>query len=343
LTQPAHVQTSHPRRKLGRLAPHPETTHPSLKLADFLNPGYALTVPSAVDYLSHVITWPMFGNDTLGDCTAAAAGHQREAWTNYGRGATVLTSDADVLKFYEACSGYIPGRPDTDQGANMQDCCDYWRQAGLAGDRILAFFKISPQNLAEVKAALYLFGGVYVGVNLPTSALDQFDDGDPWDYQPTLDNSIEGGHCVHLGAMDAAGTMTVTTWGRTQRVTTAWWQHFTEECWAIASLDWINQGGLSPEGLDTAALNAQYQAMNPGQPGPFPVATPPAPPPGPTPTPTPTPAPTPTPPVVSVADQALAAAIPASWLSGRHISSNATVQTALAAWFQATGLTPGGK
>lgn len=341
MTQPAHVQTSHPRRRLGRLAPHPESTHARLKLADFLLPGYALTVPSAVDYLSHVATWPMYGNDTLGDCTAAAAGHQREAWTNYGQGATTLTADADILRFYEACSGYIPGHPDTDNGAVMQDCCNYWRKAGLAGDKILAFFQINPSNLAEVKAALYLFGGVYVGVNIPTSALDQFDAGVAWDYDPTADNSIEGGHCIHLGAMDATGLMTVTSWGRTQKVTPAWWNRFTEECWAMASMDWVNKAGLSPEGLDVAALNAQYQAMNPGQPGPFPTVTPPPQPPVP---PTPPTPPTPPPvPVVSIADQALANAISASWLDGRHIAGNAAAQTALKQWFAATGLTPGQK
>lgn len=332
MTQPAHVQTSHPRRRLGRLAPHPESTRSRLKLDRFLVSGYALTVPTAVDYLSHVGTWPMFGNDSLGDCTAAAAGHLREAWTNYGHGATVMTSDADVLSFYEACSGYVPGHPDTDNGAVMQDCLDYWRKTGLAGDRILAFFQVNHRDLAQVKAALYLFGGVYVGVNIPTSALDQFDAGKPWDYDTHADNSIEGGHCIHLGAMDATGLMTVTTWGRTQKVTPAWWARFTEECWSAASMDWVNASFISPEGLDTAALNAEYQRLNPGQPGPFPVApVPPGPP----------PPPPPTPPAVSVADQALAAAVPQSWMGSRHIGGNATVCNALKAWFTATGLKPG--
>lgn len=344
MTQPAHVQTSHPHRKLGRLAPHPESTHSRLKLADFLLDGYALTVPPAVDYLSKVITWPMYGNDNLGDCTAAAAGHMREAWTEYGQGATTLTTDADVLAFYEAVSGYIPGRPDTDQGANMQDCLAYWRKVGLAGDTILAFFQVDPSNIAEVKTALWLFGGIYVGVNLPSSALDQFDNNQAWDYQPQLDNTIEGGHCVHLGALDSAGLMTVTSWGRTQKVTPAWWSRFVVEAWSAVTMDWV-KANESPEGLDTAALNAAYLDIThqPG-PGPFPVpVTPPAPPPAPTPPgPGPVP-PVPPVPVVSVADQALANSISVSWLDGTHIGGNAKVQTALAAWFKATGLTPGGK
>lgn len=345
MTQPAHVQTSHPGRKLGRLAPHSELTHPRLRFEEFLTPGYALAVPAVVDYLGEVTTWPMYGNDTLGDCTAAAAGHQREAWTRYGQGATTVTTDADVLAFYELCSGYIPGQPSTDNGAVMQDCLNIWRRTGLAGDKILAFFEINPKNLAEVKTAAWLFGGCYVGVNLPSSALDQFDAGQPWDYVPTADNTIEGGHCVHLGGVDSSGLMKVTTWGHTQLVTQAWWNQFVEECWAPVSQDWI-KNNTSPEGLDTAALNAQFQQLT-GQPGPFPpppapTPTPPAPTPTPpAPTPAPTPPPTPAPPLVSVADQALAAAIPESWLDGRHIANNAAVQTALKEWFKATGLTPG--
>jgi hypothetical protein len=249
----------------------------------------------------------------------------------------VLTTDADVLRFYEQCSGYVPGHPDTDQGAVMQDCLNNWRKVGLSGDRILAFFQISPTNLSEIKAALWLFGGCYVGLNLPASALDQFDAGKAWDFDPHADNTIEGGHCVHLGAMDASGLMTVTTWGRTQKVTPAWWDHFVDECWAIASQDWIRDF-KSPEGLDTAALNAAFQDMT-HQPGPFPVS----PTPGPTPTPTPSPTPPPVPPVVTVADQGLASAISASWLNGQHIGGNSVTQTALKEWFKATGLTPGKK
>jgi len=330
LTQPAHVQTNRHQLKLGRLAPHSEATHPRLKLENFLTSGYSLTVPPVVDYLSKVTTWPVSLNDRLGDCTAAAAGHLRESWTAYAQGATTVTTDADILTFYEECSGYIPGRPDTDQGAVMQDCLNIWRKTGLAGDKILAFFQINPSNLAEIKTALYTFGGIYVGVNLPNSALDQFEAGQPWDYNSRLDNRIAGGHCVHLGAIDSSGLMTVTTWGRTQQVTPAWWAKFTEESWAAATVDWV-KNNVSPEGLDTAALNAEFQALT-GQPGPFPVA--------PTPTPTPTPTPPPAPVPVSVADQALAAAIPASWLNGYHVGNNEQVRKALQSWFAATGLTP---
>lgn len=328
------VVTPVPQLKYGRLAPHPESTHPRLKLARFLRPGFALTVPGAVDYLSRVYSWPVYANDSLSDCTAAAAGHLRQAWTCYGQGATTVTADSDVLAFYEACSGYQPGNPSTDNGAVMQDCLGYWRQTGLATDKILAYFQVNPADLAEVKTAAWLFGGLYVGVNLPISALDQFNAGQPWDLNPSADNRIDGGHCVHLGAIDSAGVMTVTTWGKTQRVTPAWWRQYTEEAWAVATLDWV-RNYQTPENLDTTALNAEFQQLT-GEPGPFPAA------PAPTTTP-PSPAPQPGG-GPSVADLALAHAVHPRWLTTRHLlPGNHTVAAALTAWFTATGLTPTGK
>lgn len=259
---------------MGRLAPHPEITHPRLKLGLFVQPGTALDVPSSVDYLSKVTAWPGYFNASLKDCTAAAAGHQREVWTRYGQLATITTTDADVLRFYERCSGYRIGDPSSDRGAIMQDCLDVWRRTGLGRDRILAFFQLDHTNLAEVKTALWLLGGVYVGVNFPRSAMTQFNNRQPWDYNPGLDNTIEGGHCVHLGAIDATGMLTVTTWGQTQQVTPAWWAQFVEEAWCSASQSWM-RAGLSPAGLDTAKINMLFANLT-GEPGPFPATPAPA-------------------------------------------------------------------
>jgi hypothetical protein len=212
----------------------------------------------------------MFNNDTLSDCTAAAAAHQRTAWTTYGQGTPVVSTDAQVLRFYELCSGYRPGQRSTDRGAVMQDCLTMWRKVGLGGDKILAFFQLNHTDLDEIREALWLFGGVYTGVNIPASAMTQFHAGKPWRYDPTLDNTIIGRHCVHLGAMDTHhGSAKVTTWGTVHNVTLEWLVEFTEEAWGVCSPDWINNT-MSPEGLDCAALNAAFTELT-GEPGPFPT------------------------------------------------------------------------
>jgi hypothetical protein len=307
---------------MGRLAPYPEETHARLHFGEFLTATATISVPPVVDYLFSVPSFPMFGNDTLSDCTAAAAAHLREVWTAYGQGAASVTSEADVIKFYEVCSGYNPANPATDRGAVMQDCLDAWRKTGLAGDKILAFFQINPTDLAEIKAALYMLGGNYVGVNFPRSAMAQFNAGQPWTYDPRADNTIIGGHCVHLGAIDSNGLMKVTTWGRTQVVTADWWNRFVEECWGVASSDWI-KNSQAPNGLDTAKLNAAFFQITKGQPGPFPEA--------------PAPAPVPAPPVPVDHNRELWT-VAQPWTQRWHVPNSDTsrVSDALKAWGDAT-------
>ena len=93
---------------------------------------------------------------------------------------------------------------------------------------------------------------------------------------------IEGGHCVTVvGYTDAY--LTVCTWGKsTQKMTYAFWNKYVEEAWALVSQDWWNAAtGKDPEGVDLAALGAQWAALT-GQPNPFPNdPTPPPPPPPP--------------------------------------------------------------
>lgn len=316
-------------RKMGRRPPHPPTTHPRLKFREFLRTPHpsSVAVPAAVDYISAVTSWPMFLNDSLSDCTVAQAGHSTEGFTEYGSGTAIKVTDQDVLTMYEAVSGYVPGQPSTDNGAVIQDVLTYWRKTGLGAHKILAFFEIDPTSAIEVKTALYLLGAVTVGVNLPQSALDQADAGQPWTVSPAANNQIVGGHAIHLGGIDADGTLWFVTWGKPQAATPAWFAKYAEETWGVASAEWISNF-TSPEGLNVAPLNAAFEALT-GEAGPFAAPPPPVTP------------PVPTPVAPSAADIALAAAIPAAWLTEFHIGGNDRVRDALKAWLATTGLKPG--
>ena len=314
---PPHIGTHYPELKFGRLPNDP--TKPRLRLSPFLRAEYTGQVPPTVDYLSSVKTWPMALNDRLGCCTASAACHCTEAWTTYGSGVTATPTDQDVLTFYELCSGYNPNNPSSDSGAVMQDCLNIWRKTGIGGHRIGAFFEINVTDLVELKAALYLFGGLYVGLNCPNSALQQFRNGQPWDVVPN-DGGIAGGHCVHLGCNVNGQDLVVTTWGRLQHVTPRFWARYMEEAWAPVSFEWIS-ANKAPQGLDVVALNAAFQQLT-GQPGPFPVA--------PTPTPTPTP-------VVDAADQALVTAVGPWATQGWHPWTQ-NIADAINTWRRAKGI-----
>lgn len=270
-------------RKYGKLAPHPEDTHPRVKLAPALDA--TLVVPPVVDWFSRVTDWPMYLNDRIGDCTIAAAGHIEEAASAYGTGTTVKVTNTDVLKAYSAVSGYDPATGANDDGAVMQDVLDYWRKTGIGGHTILGFAQVDHTNPAEMALALYLFGHLYLGIQVPQSAEDQFAAGQPWDYTDPR-SPILGGHAINVGGFDArTGRWKPVSWGKPIDMTQRFVAAYADEAWIVITREWWQAQGGDPEGVDLTVVGGQYTALTRQ---PFPV-TPPAP------TPTPTPGPVPGP------------------------------------------------
>lgn len=263
-----HVVSQEEFVKLGRNTPYSEAEKPRLLLDRYLT---AIEVPAVVDYASEVISWPMYGNDTIGDCTAACAGHQVQAWTRY-TGAEADIPQDDIIQLYSAVSGYDPSTGANDNGAVIQDVLAYWRKSGVpvAGHQILAFAQL--KDLSQVRQALYVFGSVYLGVNFPQSALDQFDADQPWDVSG--DGTIVGGHAVPL---QYAGTGTVPyeviTWAKPQGMTQAFLDTYCEEAWVVITADWLDKNGHTPAGLDLQQLGADLAALT-GDPNPFPAPAP---------------------------------------------------------------------
>lgn len=128
--------------------------------------------PRSVDWTAKIPSWPMFSNDTLGDCTAAAAAHMIQCWTA-NAGNVFTPADAQVIAAYSATGHYIPGNAATDQGAVELDVLNFWRQQGIAGHKIDAYVSFSARNFEHTRAAINIFGGIYIGLALPLSAQSQ--------------------------------------------------------------------------------------------------------------------------------------------------------------------------
>src|SRR5271167_2242956 len=65
-------------------------------------------------------------NVSLGDCTCAAVGHALQVWSYAADGSILTPPDSDIEALYEAVGGYVPGDPNTDQGAVEQEVLKYW-------------------------------------------------------------------------------------------------------------------------------------------------------------------------------------------------------------------------
>lgn len=236
--------------KLGKLPPRVDPR--TLKLQNYLKP--ALPPPPLQADWTYGITQPygMMANDSVGDCTCAAAGHAIQVWTANSGNEVTLSDDA-VLAAYEAVSGYDPSDPSTDQGAVLLDVLKFWRKVGIGGRTIHAFASVDPTNLDLVRNGIHLFGGLIIGIRFPQSARHQ----KVWTVVPG--SPIEGGHAIALPRYWASGPFCI-TWGERQMMTWDFFQSYCDEAWAIISEDFMS-GNVSASALDMDALHADLDMI----------------------------------------------------------------------------------
>src|ERR1700722_5794175 len=125
-------------------------------------------LPEKVYYERLIRNWMMFKNDVLSNCTAAAVAHSRMNAVAHGSG-NVLTctpTQGQVDAFYSATTGWIPGKPETDQGGDEDVVLDYAVKNGFAGSQLIARVEIDPTNIDHIKQAIHIFGSVYTGIEL---------------------------------------------------------------------------------------------------------------------------------------------------------------------------------
>ncbi len=228
--------------------------------------------PEAVDWTGKLAAIGMMGNDSLGDCTCAAVGHAVQVWTSIAKGAEVTLADSDVIALYEIVGHYVRGQANTDQGAVETDVLGYWLKNPVAGNALSAYAALEPGNLTEIKDAISLFGGCYIGLALPVSAQSQ----DIWAVPaggPTGpgEPGSWGGHAVFVAAYDQRG-LTCITWGALKRMTWEFWSTYCDEAYALLSPDWQASGNKAPGGADWSALVADMAALGAGAGPPKPLA-----------------------------------------------------------------------
>ena len=285
----------------------------TLKLARYL-PGaqqaQPLQPPASVDYAHGIEDWEMMLNDRLGCCTISAIGHAVQTWTANALGRELTVPDSTILEYYEKWDGYNPADPATDQGGVELDVLNDWRQGKFDGHSLDAYVSIALGDSSELEnpemgrssvlpvpqiaTAIWLFGGAYIGVELPIRAQTQ----DVWDVPdypgPDDKPGSWGGHAVYLvgydfelpivdfrlsvekpnvdpqlsvGSGESAidrrqSTMTCITWGKPKQMPFAWFEKYCSEAYALVSKDWLRSNGVAPNGFDLATLESDLEAVS---------------------------------------------------------------------------------
>jgi hypothetical protein len=257
----------------------------------------------------------MMLNDRLGCCTIAAVAHAVQVWTA-NAGYELSFPDPVILDYYQTWDGYKPADPSSDQGGVEIDVLNAWRQQGFGGQALEAYGAIdlgvgdwglgagenpnthpstpsTPRvsilpNL-DVMDAIWLFGGAYIGVELPVRAQTQ----EIWDVPENLTADDEpgswGGHAVYLVGYETGlarvpfadfrssleeppisspssidnqqSTITCITWGQLKKMTWRWFAKYCSEAYGLVAKAWLRESGISPSGFDLATLEADLKAI----------------------------------------------------------------------------------
>jgi hypothetical protein len=247
--------------KLGKLPFVRKAT--DLHFRDYRDRSIVLPVPpAAFGHDNLVPSFPMLGNDEVGDCVIAGIMHLIQVWTAMGGNPAIFTT-ANALADYSAITGYDPNNPDSDQGTDMRTALQYGVDTGFIdanGNRhkIGAFMLLQSGNLQELAEAVYLFGGAATGFQLPESAQEQFSDGQTWDVVPG--SPIEGGHCAPVVARLMTGSLDLVTWGKEEPATPAFIVQYCDEPWAVLSPEMM-VNGVTMDGFNLAQLHADWNAL----------------------------------------------------------------------------------
>jgi hypothetical protein len=185
-------------------------------------------------------------------------------WSSNNASEVVLSDDA-VLKAYSAISGYDPQTGANDNGAVEIDVLNYYRKVGIAGRKLGAYVAVNPVSLKEIEEAIYLFGGVYVGVALPLGSQSQ----KVW----TLPNRIQqrrpewqpgswGGHAIPIVNYDRSKkAFDCITWGERKRMSYDWFVAYCQEAYALLAPEWFNGTKKAPNGYDLITLAADLKEI----------------------------------------------------------------------------------
>lgn len=227
----------------------------TFKMRDYLKPGWV--PPPFSDHSLGKKQWGMMLNDTLGDCTIAAVGHAMQVFT-LGK---LTVPDSVILSYYEKWCGYNPADPSTDQGGIELDVLNDWRKQSFAGHILEGYVDPQPQNFLHIQHAISEFGGVYIGFQVPQSAMDQFNAGQIWDVVPN-DGGIVGGHAVFCPAyhtldphVNKRTTINCITWGGVQKMTIDFWDKYCDESHCLLAAAW------EPAGVNLNQLRADLASI----------------------------------------------------------------------------------
>jgi hypothetical protein len=248
--------------RLGRKPPSPDALAriPRFAASDLVA---ALPPPPAEIILTEDIADATYsgtlGNTTAGDCTIAGMLRLQQFWAAKAQGKPVAFTDDQAITIYSALSGYDPATGANDTGLVETDVLDAWVNTGFEGNKLAGYSSIASVGVSQTQQAISIYGGVYLGLVLPESAMKQTEAGEPWSDVWYFSRAL-GGHCVVAFEYDQY-YIYVGTWGKRQPVTWEFFSRHFDAAYAPCDPLWVSPGGQTPYGSTLDAMMADLPAV----------------------------------------------------------------------------------
>lgn len=237
----------------------------TLDLADYLRNENISNIPVNYNWGNKIKpdNWGALGNLKINDCTCAAAGHLIISWTsNVGKLHRPTTKA--IVNAYSAITDYDPKVDGIGKPVEAIKALKYWRKHGIAGRKIIAFAKLDFKNRQQLIQAIYLYGGCYIGINLPKSAEKQYFQSEKWTVskQGTTGDGAPGswlGHALLITGYQNH-ELRVITWGKEMIMTMDFWEAYVDESYAVFSEDFIKDD-KTPTHIDMDFLRKKLKDL----------------------------------------------------------------------------------
>lgn len=244
-------------KHFGRLPANPAKLAKVLKLKDYLTADLPAATPpysslprvfAQLNSTDVATLFPMDGNDVNGDCTIAALAHASTVFNGLVGVQSIMTTKQCLSLYFELTGG-------SDSGLECIDVLDYWKANPVNGEQILGYAAIDVANPHEVKQAIMLFGGVYIGFTVQENCVNDFDWGKWWKPGPLTAD----GHCVFVTGFNKASVGPMLTWGGEETGSWGWWFECVQEAYAILPPQ-ATSANFSP-GFNFSQLQADLAAL----------------------------------------------------------------------------------
>jgi hypothetical protein len=255
--------------KLGRIALDIET-HLSLPALAVPSRAPVDPPPASQDWYSKVQSWPVLANDTIGDCTIVGVLSAILQWrTILGTLGSWMPTDADAIRLYSQLTGFIPGRPATDQGAREPDILTAWTKGLDVGggqiDKLGAFATVGLTGKTPLQSCIAWFGNAYLGWNLPL-VVESIPYGQPLDVPSCGLTGIGapgslGGHCS-LGVGYDDNWIYTPLWGQLRRVSWPFFWAYADAAYALLSPDFMKLSSSTPVEIPWGQLLDNWKRVN---------------------------------------------------------------------------------